>query len=104
MSSTITKPSALWIPAGIVLWAVHFTFLYGFTALACARGFAEALPWVAGLASLLAAVAALALIVFGWRRRQGFHGWMTAGVAAFALLAIAWETLSVYLLPPCALY
>jgi hypothetical protein len=45
---------------GPALWALHFAALYGFTALACARGFAGAVPWVIAAATLAIAAAATA--------------------------------------------
>jgi hypothetical protein len=93
---------ALWIPSGIVVWALHFGALYGFTALACARGFAGALPWVAAAATLAAVVAAALILALGLRRRQDFAGWMTLSVAAFALAAIAFQTIPLFIVPACA--
>ena len=93
---------ALWIAAGIGVWALHFAVLYGFTGLACARGWAGAVPWVVAGATL-AAVAALGLA--GWRqwpRRGEFIGWMSLAVAGLALIAIAYEAVPVLIVPPCA--
>ena len=92
---------ALWISSGILLWALHFTAIYGFTALACARDFPRAVPWVIGAATLVAAALAVALIATRWRRRGDFLDWITAGVAAFALLAILWEAFPVLVVPAC---
>jgi membrane associated rhomboid family serine protease len=92
---------ALAIGSGIVVWAAHFTLLYGFAALACARGFAQALPWVAGAAGALAAALAAAIVVVNLRRDDRFEAWLGASVAALALLAIVWETLPVFMLGAC---
>ena len=92
--------SALRIGAGIVVWALHFTVVYGFTALACERGFGAAVPWAIGIATAFAAVAAAALIATHLGRE--FTRWMTAGIAAFALVGILWEGVSALFVPPCA--
>jgi len=91
---------ALRIPLGVVVWALHFAATYGFTALACARGFGAAVPWVVVAATLVAAAAAIAVIAT--HLSAEFTRWMTASVAALALLAIVWEGLSPLWAPPCA--
>jgi hypothetical protein len=85
---------------GVMLWAAHFAAVYGFTALACARGFAAAVPWVVGVASALAAALAIALIVT--HLSSEFTRWMTAALAAFALVAIVWEGIPAFIVPTCA--
>jgi hypothetical protein len=94
--------NALWIPSGIVVWALHFGALYGFTALACARDFAGAVPWFAGAATLAAIVAAGLILARGLRRRGDFAGWMTLAVAAFALAAILFQAIPLFIVPACA--
>ena len=91
--------AALRISLGVILWGLHFTVIYGFTALACARGFGASALWVVGAATVVAAAAALALIVT--HRSSEFTRWMTAAVAALALVAIVWEGLPVLLVPAC---
>lgn len=85
---------------GVVLWALHFAVVYGFTALACARGFAAAAPWVVGAATLLAALLALAIIATN--ASSEFTRWMTAAIAGFALVAIVWEGIPAFIVPTCA--
>lgn len=95
--------------SGVIIWAVHFTAIYGFTALACARGFASLawlgigiVPWAIGGATFVAATAMLVILVPALRgARDSFENWMTAGVAALALVAILWETLPVMMVPVC---
>lgn len=96
--------------AGPAVWALHFLIIYAFAALACARGFAHATPWVIGGTTAVAVTALIAIIVRALARaRQGplsgepqrFPYWSACGFAALALLAIAWETLPVLLLQPC---
>lgn len=92
---------ALWIVSGIAVWALHFTVIYGLTALACARGYAHAIPWIVALASLAAAVLSAGIIVKGYRGSPAFIEWMTAGIAALALIAIVYETTAGLLSPTC---
>ena len=92
---------ALWMAAGVILWALHFTVIYGFTGVACARGFGEAAPWVVGVATVFAAVLAGLVVLRGARRGGEFESWLSAGLAAFALLAILWEGVSAAMVAPC---
>ena len=92
--------AALRISLGVVLWALHFTLIYGFTALACARGFGASAPWFVGGATVVAAAAAIAIIAT--HLSPEFTRWLTAAVAGIALLAIAWEGLSAFMVPACA--
>jgi hypothetical protein len=91
--------TALRIAYGPLLWALHFGVLYGFNALACARGFPHAVPWVAAAATVaLGAVAALLLVR---SMKSDFIDWLTAALAGVALLAILWQALPVLLVPAC---
>jgi hypothetical protein len=92
---------ALWIAAPVLVWALHFTAIYGFTSLACARAMAHLVPWIVAATTLAAAAAAAALLTNGWRERDDFVHWMTAATAALALVAIVYEAVGVYLLPSC---
>ena len=98
--------------SGVIIWAVHFGLIYGYTALACARGFADT-KWL-GLsvvtavivaATVLAIGATLAFVVPAMRAGLGsFENWMTAGIGAFALLAIVWEGfVPVFIVPVCVM-
>lgn len=87
--------------SGAMVWAVHFAALYGFTTLACARGFPAAIPWVAGAATL-AALATVSVIIAGsFPGRARFVSWMTAAIAGVALIAIAFESLALAMVPAC---
>lgn len=102
MSADPRKASpVLWIASGVIVWALHFTALYGFTALACARGFPRAVPGFIVTATLVAGALAVALMVKGYRRRSEFIDWMTASVAGLALIAILYESIGVFLVPLC---
>ena len=93
---------ALRMAAGVIVWALHFTVLYGFAALACARGFAGAVPWVSGAAGGLALAALLLILVRTRPQRAEFESWLAFSIAAFALVGVVFETVSVYLVRPCA--
>lgn len=100
-TSASFRRTALRISAGVVVWALHFATVYGFTALACARGWERAVPVVVAGASAAAAAVLVAIIVAGWRQGARFEPWLSATLAAFALVAVAYETLPVLLLPAC---
>lgn len=88
--------------AGPIVWALHFTVIYGLTGIACARGLVGAVPWGVLLATLVAGAVCLLMMVRELRRGPGFLPWMAAGLAGFALLAIIWETVPVLVVRPCA--
>jgi hypothetical protein len=92
--------NALRMSSGAFIWALHFVAVYGFTGLACARGFGAAVPWTVGVITLVAAAAAILVILQNWSSE--FTRWMSAAIAALALLAIAWEALAALLAPTCA--
>ena len=96
---------------GALIWAAHFMTLYGFTALACARGYASAqwlgisaVAWTGTVATALAlaALAPIALPALRDARRGGSNGWLAVGVAALAALGIVWEALPTWIAPACA--
>jgi hypothetical protein len=93
--------AALTISAGVIIWALHFTALYGVTALACARGWEGVVPSAIAGATALAVVAAAAVMVAGWRRRSVFEYWLSATVAGFGLIAIVYEAIPVLVVPIC---
>jgi hypothetical protein len=108
MARLPTVSNLVLLVAGPVVWAVHFLAIYGFTGVVCARPGVDAgiLAWGVPVAGA-AAIALLGLLVLGARRaasRDGqrpFTHQVGQGLAAFAALAIAWETLPVFLAPPC---
>ena len=101
--------TSLRLSSGVIIWAVHFAVIYGFTALACARGFAElqwlgagVVTWTVVGATAIAVAATLLILVPAARAARGsFEDWMTAGVAGLALIAIVWETVPVIMVPTC---
>jgi hypothetical protein len=98
--------------AGPIVWAVHFVGIYALAGIVCARpgsaGRWQGLGWE-GWAIVTASMVAVAVLAACWRLRsrsedahnRGFLHWMAAALAALAVLAIAWETLSVFLVPGC---
>lgn len=92
----------LWMSSGIVVWALHFTALYGYTALACARGLGVSVPWVA------AAATAAALAAMGWivlrtlPHRAEFNGWLTLAIVGLAVIGVVYETVPLFIVPICA--
>ena len=93
--------TSLRISSGIVIWALHFGVIYGFTALACARGSPGAVPWVIGIATVVAATLAIGIMFAGFRRRGHFESWLSAGIASFALIAIVYEAMPLFTVPLC---
>lgn len=96
--------------AGPVVWAAHFFAIYASTALACARtgpASAMVIAWVGG-ATLVAAALLVWTIVASARDREispapwrTFNRRLTMTTAGLALIAVAFETLPVLMLPPC---
>ena len=101
--------TALRMSAGVIIWAVHFAVIYGYTGLACARRFGESgdtwlvlVPWVIGVATAAGVLAAAAFIAPALRAsREQFVERVSGGVAAFALLAMTLEAITVLWVPVC---
>ena len=103
------------VSAGFLIWAAHFLVIYGVTALACARGFADvdvlgmgAVELVIGAATLVAIIAAGTVLVRAFRRpgvegggSEPFLRWTTAAAALLALVAIAWQASPILFMRPC---
>jgi hypothetical protein len=93
-------PAALRMSSGVIVWALHFTLIYGYTALACARGFGGT-SWFVGAATVLAALLALAIFLANLSRE--FTRWLSAALAAAALVGIVFEGLTpLFVTNPCA--
>lgn len=90
-----------WLVSGIVVWAAHFLAIYGFTALACARGFGHAAPTAVIVAGVVAAAALAAIVVRAWTRRASFEDWLSGAIASLALVAVAYETVPAWAISPC---
>jgi hypothetical protein len=102
--SAFTKES-LRMSSGAIVWALHFGVVYGLTALACARGYGQAIPWVIGVATILAGAAVVVVMRLSWPHRHRFEGSLMFAIAGLSLVAIVWETVPLLLLgsrPLCA--
>ena len=98
--------------AGPIVWAVHFLVIYGIAGLVCARPAPRA-AWlgldVAAWGLVVLGIVAAAAILACWRvapREPAADGsralrWLSRGLALLALLAIAWETVVLFVLPFC---
>lgn len=103
--------TALRISAGVIIWAAHFAVIYGYTGLACARRYETTgpvwlggVPWVIGLATVIAAAACLYFmtpLARTSRRALDFTPWMSAWVCALALAAIVLEGMTIFWVPLC---
>lgn len=93
--------ASLRISAGIIVWALHFAAIYGFTGFACARRWTGAVPWAVYLATLVAGIACIFILAREVKRREQFTSWLGAGLAAIALLAILWESAPILVVKPC---
>jgi hypothetical protein len=110
----------LFMVGGLVIWGAHFTFLYAFNTLACARSFADAevfgfgaVPFAVGLATLIAFVGAGAVLVSalasdasgrpapGAANTDRFLNYAAAAIAIISLVAILWNGFPAALVPPC---
>lgn len=99
--------------AGPIVWALHFVWIYGFNGLVCARPGWDWRWWGISASSwvlVASAVAAIALIgAWSWRvwsRRPAhspvaFELWVTLGLAALSVVAVAYETAAVWLVAGC---
>ena len=90
-----------WMASGVLVWALHFAALYGYTALACARGFPGTVRWFTAFATLAALAAMLFIIARNLPRRAEFESWMALMIAALALIGVVYETVSLYMVRPC---
>lgn len=88
--------------AGALVWAAHFTVIYGATAVACARGDPRVVPWIVALSTLVGVALTVAVIVRSYPRREDFSHWMAAAVAALATIAMLWEALASLIVRTCA--
>lgn len=102
--------NALRASGGVMLWALHFLVIYGFTALACARGFhqrdwlgAGPITWVVLGATVVTATGMIWLMRRLWLATpRVFVDWLGAALTALALVGVLYEALPVLLVKPCA--
>ena len=87
--------------SGVLVWAAHFLLIYGFTALACARDFAAAVPWGIAIATVAALMILLVVMRGAIRTAPEFVEWMTISVGAIAIVAMVFESLPMIWVPIC---
>lgn len=111
MTSRPFTPTALWISSGVIVWSLHFLAIYGFAAIACARGLGDS-RWlgvgvvtIAAIAASVLALALLAKLFVPVTRRwhaASFEDWLATTIAGLSAIGIVWETVPVFIVPPCA--
>ncbi len=113
-------PKLLVLSGGFLVWFMHFVFVYGFSGLACARGFDAATLYGIGIVPLVVAaatVAAIAAVLFilaaliagkapGIRHEniaslRDFWRIVAGGGALLSLVAIVWDALPVLFFSAC---
>ncbi len=106
--------------SGFLIWALHFGFAYGLTAIACARGFSGNSSGGFGVVPLAIVAATgfavvlqgLVAITAGRGRGPGIGGepdtsvrefwrYATVGVAVLGAVAVAWTGVPVLIVRPC---
>ncbi|GAB3551628.1 hypothetical protein GCM10027343_36130 [Noviherbaspirillum agri] len=113
MSASFTRVFLLML-SGPLIWAGHFLFIYIFNGIFCARPTLRAewmglsiSAWMISAATLLC-LAAIGAIQLRMRTNLPSAGdprfvpVVSCMLALLSVLAIAWETLPVFLVPPCA--
>jgi hypothetical protein len=120
VSERIPTPRLVGMMAGLWIWAIQFTLVYGFTALACARDFADwtvagfnIVRLVIAVVTLICLVLDAAVMLKGLRVRRSAQteggatsgdamiGYITVTVAALSLIAIAYTGLPALIVPVC---
>jgi hypothetical protein len=110
----------LFMTGGLLVWAAHFTLIYGFNAVACARGFAGervlgfgVVPFVIGAATVVALATTLAILMSAglpigrqWQETEQDDGekflrYGAAVVAMLSLVAIAWNAVPAFIVRSC---
>jgi hypothetical protein len=93
--------TVLRIASGPIAWIFHFAAIYGATALACARGMPQMVPWAIGLATVAAVAACAMSLAVQWPRRTEFESWLGASLAGSSLIAILLQAFPVLVVPIC---
>lgn len=106
---------------GLLVWAGHFLFVYGFNGLACARGFdrntvlgAGIVVLTVGIATAVAVLAAAGIGILAVLGRgpgigdepdpavRAFWQLGAAVLAGFSVVAVLWTGLPALMIEPCA--
>jgi hypothetical protein len=98
------------LTGALLVWMADFGFVYVFTAVACARGFAQVVPAVTTVASLVAGAVTLWLLRRGYRAHQAsvidehsrFIAFITLATSVIALVALLMLLLPPLLIRACA--
>ena len=110
----------LFMIGGLIVWAAHFTVVYGFTAVACAKDLAgttflgiELVPFVIGVATVLAWITAGLVLGIAFSSptpprslryagsTEEFLQYTGAFIAGLSLFAITLTALPALVLEPC---
>jgi len=120
MSDTEFIRSSLLVLGGLLVWAMHFAFVYGFNTLACARQFSSAhllgieiVPLAVAAATGVALIVVVALLLVTRRRPvaaqspgerervDAFARYTALAIGGLSLVAILWTALPALLVSPC---
>lgn len=120
MSDGSSIGKMLFMTGGLLVWAVHFTIIYGFTTVACTKDFAITnilgfgiVPLAIGAATLVALATTGAVLIAAISgpipprsARYGeitehFMQYTTVVIAALSLIAITWNALPAIIVSPC---
>jgi hypothetical protein len=120
MGDTDFIRKSLFMIGGLLIWGAHFSIVYVFNALACARRFAGLsyfgfgiVPLTVSVATIIALLATLAVLLLAlWQRGPArgsrderpvddFMRYTTITIAGLSLVAIAWNGLPALMIPPC---
>lgn len=117
----IDRDSLIGMVGGPLVWTVHFLVVYVLTAVSCAFGFASAealgpvsLVLIAVSAAALAAIGGLGMVARRRLRRlaggpgrdpetgrQRFMAFAALLLCVLSAIAVVYETIPVFVLPPC---
>jgi hypothetical protein len=97
--------TTFFVTGGLLVWAADFLFIYGFAALACARGFHTMsmlgigiVPFASTVATVVAASVTAVLVVTAFRARHRRAGETRTFIAASALGAGALSLIAIVLI------
>ena len=120
MSDRDSIGKMLFMIGGLLVWAIHFTIIYGFTTVACTKNFA--ITNMLGLGIVPLAIGAVTLAAFATTgavlmaamsgpipprsvrygdTTEHFMRYTTVAIAALSLVAIAWNAIPALLFAPC---
>jgi hypothetical protein len=110
----------LFMSGGLLIWALHFTVIYGFTTVACVGSFATTTIFGMGVVPFTIAIVTVAswagvgAVLWLTRTRpapphdkqssdsnERFFRYISALIAILSLVAIAWNALPGFMLKPC---